>query len=127
MKNQSRLILLAIGFSILAYYTFFYFQAKKSIPFATKVECKIIDKRCSASPSIKNYIKVLFKNKSYQIEINEEDCNNYIVGSKILLNYSKEKDYFFHKDNLSNSRNKIVILICFIVILIIPWKKTKKG
>lgn len=53
MYNKSSLIMLILSFLILTYFVLEYFQIKKEIEFASKVECVVTDKSCSAAASIK--------------------------------------------------------------------------
>ncbi|GGC94819.1 hypothetical protein GCM10011508_22500 [Flavobacterium lutivivi] len=123
MYSKSNLVMIILSFLILTYFVVEYFRIKKEFELSFKVECVVKDKSCSAAASIKNYIKVFYKNKLYQVEVNEEDCNNYVIGSKILLNYNKESNLFFQKNIVSYSKNKIIILFTFFIFLVIPWKK----
>ena len=82
----------------------------------------IVEKRCSAAPSITSFVKVKKGNKTYTVNLPEQECVNYSIGEKIELNYNKKYDYFYIPTMEKAVNSRIIFSTLALLLSVFPWK-----
>ncbi|MBA4155121.1 hypothetical protein [Flavobacterium sp.] len=77
----------------------------------------ITEKKCSAAPRVRSFVKIRKENKAYKINLSEKQCLNHFEGEQIALYYNKKYDYFFYPKN--NNVNIIRVLSSGIALFIL--------
>ncbi|CAM3318408.1 hypothetical protein [Empedobacter stercoris] len=122
-KNQYILtICTVLGF---LYTLFFYNQNTKLENIATLKAYSVIEQGCKKSKGGSS-VHIKYNNKIYYIRLSIATCEKYPIGSKIMLNYNDQFDYFYMPDGLKRDKNRLLIISGIFILSIIPWKKIIK-
>ncbi|OYX83286.1 MAG: hypothetical protein B7Y83_11915 [Flavobacteriales bacterium 32-34-25] len=101
---------------------FLFIQDDYTERFSIKENYLIIDKRCSAAPSITSFVEIKKGRKTYTVDLPEKECVNYSVGEKIPLYYNKRYDYFIYPDRNVINLSRLVFSGIAFFLLLLPWK-----
>ena len=123
-KNQYILtICTVLGF---IYSLFYYFQNSKLENIKTLKAYSVIEQGCKKSKGGSS-VHIKNKNKIYYIRLSIAECEKYPIGSKIMLNYNNEFDYFYMPDGLKRDKRRLLIISIIFSLSVVPWKKLIKN
>ena len=84
-----------------------YFNEKSSIQQSEIIKCEIQYVRCQiGTQGSRSLLKVLFKNKTYPVQITKSKCKELTLGDSIRLLYSKENDKIIYDKKVLNEKLK---------------------
>ena len=118
-KSQWFYLVIAVGY--FSYAMFYYIQNNRKENFILEKHI-VEEKHCSAAPRSSSSVQIKKDEKTYTVNLPDEECYNYAVGSRISLYYNTQYDYFNYgsRKRIDNSRIIFTGIILFLVLL--PWK-----
>lgn len=122
-KNQYILtICVILGF---IYTLFFYYHNSKLENIKTLKAYTIIEQGCKKSRGGSS-VHIEYNDRVYYIRLSIAECEKYPVGSKIMLNYNHQFNYFYLPDGLKRDKRRLSIIGILFLLTVIPWKKIIK-